>query len=51
MPKTDAGAPLKGENSFTEGHAKDRAVDQGFMSAAHLPPSSVATAHAANFSA
>jgi hypothetical protein len=28
--KADAGAPLKGANSFTEGQAKDRAVAQGF---------------------
>ena len=27
--KADAGAPLKGANSFTEGQAKDRAVAQG----------------------
>ena len=27
--KTDAGAPLKGANSFTEGQAKDRAVAHG----------------------
>jgi len=31
MPrKADAGAPLKGSNSFTEGQAKDRAVARGF---------------------
>jgi hypothetical protein len=29
MPKVDAGAPLKGANSFTEGQAKDRAVAWG----------------------
>ena len=30
MPrKADAGAPLKGANSFTEGQAKDRAVAHG----------------------
>jgi hypothetical protein len=27
--KTDAGAPLKGANSFTEGQAKDRAIAHG----------------------
>jgi hypothetical protein len=36
MQKTDAGAPLKGANSFTEGQAKDRAVAQGFMSVSNL---------------
>ena len=34
--KTDAGAPLKGANSFTEGQAKDRAVAQGLMSVGAL---------------
>src|SRR5215203_1356031 len=29
MPKAEAGAPLKGANSFTEGQAKDRAVAHG----------------------
>jgi hypothetical protein len=29
MHKTDAGAPIKGANSFTETQAKDRAVAQG----------------------
>jgi hypothetical protein len=29
--KADAGAPLKGSNSFTEGQAKDRAAAQGIM--------------------
>ncbi len=28
--KADAGAPLKGANSFTEGQAKDRALAHGF---------------------
>jgi peptidase YpeB-like protein len=28
--KADAGAPLKGANSFTEGQARDRAVAHGF---------------------
>lgn len=28
--KADAGAPLKGANSFTEGQAKDRALANGF---------------------
>jgi hypothetical protein len=36
MQKTDAGAPLKGANSFTEGQAKDRAVAQGFMGVSDL---------------
>lgn len=36
MPKADAGAPLKGSNSFTEGQAKDRALAQGFMSVSDL---------------
>jgi hypothetical protein len=34
--KTDAGAPLKGSNSFTEGQAKDRAVAQGLMGVSDL---------------
>jgi hypothetical protein len=29
VPKLDAGAPLKGANSFTEGQAKDRAIAWG----------------------
>lgn len=29
MPKVDAGAPLKGSNSFTEGQAKDRVIAWG----------------------
>jgi hypothetical protein len=36
MHKTDAGAPLKGANSFTAGQAKDRAMAQGFMSVSDL---------------
>ena len=31
--KTDAGAPLKGANSFTEGQAKDRAIGHGGVDA------------------
>jgi len=34
--KADAGAPLKGANSFTEGQAKDRAVAHGFSSVSDL---------------
>ena len=34
--RADAGAPLKGANSFTEGQAKDRAVAHGFINASHL---------------
>jgi hypothetical protein len=34
--KVDAGAPLKGSNSFTEGQAKDRALAQGFMDVSDL---------------
>ena len=34
--KVDAGAPLKGANSFTEGQAKDRAMAQGLMSVSDL---------------
>jgi hypothetical protein len=37
MPrKADAGAPLKGANSFTEGQAKDRAMAQGVTPAGAL---------------
>jgi hypothetical protein len=34
--KNDAGAPLKGANSFTEGQAKDRALSRGLTSVADL---------------
>ena len=34
--KADAGAPLKGANSFTEGQAKDRAVANGASEIAEL---------------
>jgi hypothetical protein len=34
--KIDAGAPLKGANSFTEGQAKDRALAYGYSSMASL---------------
>ena len=34
--KADAGAPLKGANSFTEGQAKDRAVAAGLTSVSTL---------------
>ena len=34
--KADAGAPLKGANSFTEGQAKDRAVANGATGIAEL---------------
>jgi hypothetical protein len=34
--KADAGAPLKGANSFTEGQAKDRAVAHGFKEISDL---------------
>lgn len=34
--KADAGAPLKGANSFTEGQAKDRALAQGLDEVASL---------------
>jgi hypothetical protein len=34
--KTDAGAPLKGANSFTEGQAKDRALAHGATEVASL---------------
>jgi hypothetical protein len=34
--KADAGAPLKGSNSFTEGQAKDRALAQGFMNVSDM---------------
>jgi hypothetical protein len=32
----DAGAPLKGANSFTEGQAKDRAVAHGYTNVSQL---------------
>jgi hypothetical protein len=34
--KNDAGAPLKGANSFTEGQAKDRALAAGFTSVSSM---------------
>jgi hypothetical protein len=34
--EADAGAPLKGANSFTEGQAKDRAMAHGFSSVSGL---------------
>jgi hypothetical protein len=34
--RVDAGAPLKGANSFTEGQAKDRAVAHGFLNVSQL---------------
>jgi hypothetical protein len=34
--KADAGAPLKGANSFTEGQAKDRAIAHGMTSVSEL---------------
>jgi hypothetical protein len=34
--KNDAGAPLKGANSFTEGQAKDRAIAAGFTSVSSM---------------
>ena len=34
--KAEAGAPLKGANSFTEGQAKDRAVAQGLANVSNL---------------
>ena len=34
--KAEAGAPLKGANSFTEGQAKDRAIAQGLASVSSL---------------
>jgi len=34
--KAEAGAPLKGANSFTEGQAKDRAMAHGFTSVSNL---------------
>ena len=34
--KADAGAPLKGANSFTEGQAKDRAIAHGFTGVSDL---------------
>src|SRR3982751_5274177 len=37
MPhKADAGAPLKGANSFTEGQARDRALAHGFGSVSQM---------------
>jgi len=33
---TDAGAPLKGANSFTEGQAKDRALARGYTDVSEL---------------
>ena len=37
MPrKADAGAPLKGANSFTEGQAKDRAMAQGLANVSQM---------------
>lgn len=36
MRKADAGAPLKGANSFTEGQAKDRAIAHGLMAVSNL---------------
>jgi hypothetical protein len=34
--KAEAGAPLKGANSFTEGQARDRAMAHGFSSVSDL---------------
>lgn len=34
--KADAGAPIKGANSFTEGQAKDRAIAQGLANVSAL---------------
>ena len=34
--KADAGAPLKGANSFTEGQARDRAIARGFNNVSGL---------------
>jgi hypothetical protein len=34
--KADAGAPLKGANSFTAGQAKDRVIAQGLMNVGDL---------------
>jgi hypothetical protein len=34
--KAEAGAPLKGSNSFTEGQAKDRAMAHGFSNVSSL---------------
>jgi hypothetical protein len=34
--KNDAGAPLKGANSFTEGQAKDRAMAAGFTTVSSM---------------
>ena len=36
MKKADAGAPLKGSNSFTEGQAKDRALSHGMTNVGAL---------------
>jgi hypothetical protein len=36
MQKADAGAPLKGANSFTEGQAKDRALSHGMTGVSAL---------------
>ena len=36
MHTTDAGAPLKGANSFTEGQAKDRALSHGLTNVGAL---------------
>ena len=36
MAKSDAGAPLKGSNSFTEGQARDRAIAWGASSVTGL---------------
>jgi hypothetical protein len=34
--RVDAGAPLKGANSFTEGQARDRALSHGFTAVSQL---------------
>jgi len=36
MAKADAGAPLKGANSFTEGQARDRAIAWGALTVSEL---------------
>lgn len=36
MNKVDAGAPLKGSNSFTEGQAQDRAIAWGALTVSEL---------------
>ena len=36
MRTTDAGAPLKGANSFTEGQARDRAAAAGFTDVSEM---------------